>query len=64
MENRTEPKGSQNLTLSDPRLVADLNDPVFSDSNGKPMSYTVKQIERMIEILEESGRYDVVGRRW
>lgn len=34
------------------------------DLSREATGYTQRQLDQMIEILEMTGRYDVVGRRW
>lgn len=36
----------------------------FKDINGDNTEFSRTEIELMIEILENTGRYDVVGRKW
>lgn len=49
----------------DPLILEEITAPdYFADANGEPTQYTEAEIERMIEALESTGRYDVVGRRW
>lgn len=34
------------------------------DINGEGCPHTQEELDQMIEALESTGRYDVVGRRW
>lgn len=45
------------------RLARD-DEPKALDINGAPTPYTPGELDNMIEALESTGRYDVVGRRW
>lgn len=36
----------------------------FRDINGQETGFSATEIDLMIEILESTGKYDVVGRKW
>lgn len=50
------------------KLLGKLQDrskePRFLDVNGVPTNYSIFEINEMIRVLEDTGRYDVQGRRW
>lgn len=55
----------QLLMRSLDRAIEESKDqPKFLDVNGQPTLYSITEINEMIRILEDTGKYDVVGRRW
>ncbi len=47
------------------RLVqAEDTGPRALDVNGEPLPFSEEELGRMIEAVESTGRFDVVGRRW